>query len=88
MVIISMVAALACGRDLPYRGRPGVWPSRTQGVTCGGTDRTLDEKGAFWVQYYTMLWLGTHWPGATQAEKDFALNRAASLRTVFCEVCR
>jgi hypothetical protein len=90
--VINLIAWVADDTTMPVHLEMMVHEARHAGGafphTCGGTDRTLAEKGAFGVQHYTMLWLGTHWPEATQAEKDYALNRAASLRTVFCEVCR
>jgi hypothetical protein len=57
--------------------------------TCDTNDRTVDEMGAYGVQYSLMLWIGSHWPQATQAEKEFALNRVTLLRAsgVFCEEC-
>ena len=57
--------------------------------TCGTNDRTLSEMGAYGVQYSLMLWIGTHWPQATPAERDFAMNRTVLLRAsgVFCEEC-
>lgn len=45
--------------------------------TCGTRDNTIAELGSYGVQYYVMLWIGTHWPAASQAERDFAVNRAA-----------
>ena len=57
--------------------------------TCGTNDKTIAELGSYGVQYYTMLWIGSHWPAASQAERDFALNRAALLRAsgAFCQEC-
>jgi hypothetical protein len=56
--------------------------------TCGNLDNTIAELGSFGVQYSLMLWIGSHWPAATPAERDFALNRAALLRSfAFCREC-
>jgi len=57
--------------------------------TCGTNDRTQSEMAAYGVQYSLMLWIATHLPQATQAEKDFAMNRTVLLRAsgVFCEEC-
>ncbi len=61
------------------------------GHTCGigQLDARIDELRSFGVQYYLMLWLGTHWPAATPGERDYALNRAAWLRAgAFCMECQ
>jgi hypothetical protein len=58
------------------------------GHTCGTLDRKISDMGAYGAQYYLMLWLGTHWSGATQAEKDYSVNRAELLRaSAFCAEC-
>lgn len=61
-----------------------------QGVphTCGTLDNTINELGAYGAHYYLMIWVGTHWGEATPAEREFALNRAARLRSsAFCREC-
>lgn len=55
---------------------------------CGTLDERVSDLGGYGVQYYTLIWLGRHLPRATQAEKDYALNRAALLRaSAFCQEC-
>jgi hypothetical protein len=56
--------------------------------TCGTLDNTIAELGAYGVTYQLMVWIGTRWPAATQAERDYVLNRAALLRaSAFCKEC-
>ena len=56
--------------------------------SCGGRDNTIDELGSFGAQYYLMVWIGSHWPAATEAQRAYTLNRAAWLRvTAFCQEC-
>ena len=54
---------------------------------CGNFDRRISDMGAYGVQYSLLIWLGTHWPGATPEEKAFTLNRAALIKPVFCDEC-
>ena len=60
------------------------------GHSCGTNDQTIRELGAYGVTYYMYVWIGSHWPAATQDERDYALNRAERLRLsgAFCEFCQ
>lgn len=56
--------------------------------TCRNVnDNTIDELGAWGVQYYLMVWLGTHTPAATLDERSYSINRAGFLRSSFCFEC-
>jgi hypothetical protein len=56
--------------------------------TCGTKDNTISELGSFGAQYSLMLWLGTHSRGLSAAERQYALDRADTLRArVFCNEC-
>jgi hypothetical protein len=59
------------------------------GHSCGANDSTISQLGSFGVQYHLLRWLGEHWPEGTPAEREYALNRAAWLKTsAFCGECR
>ncbi len=59
------------------------------GHSCGSNDTRIADLGPFGVQYYLMQWLGEHWREGTQAQCEYALNRAAWLQaTAFCRECR
>ena len=56
--------------------------------TCGSKDNKIADRGGFGVQYYLMQWLGTHWPQATPAEREYALSRAVYIKwSSFCSEC-
>jgi hypothetical protein len=59
------------------------------GHTCGTKDSTIAEMGANGTQYYLMVWIAQHDPGATLQERAYAQNQADSLRcSSFCRECR
>jgi hypothetical protein len=56
--------------------------------TCGTNDNTIAEMGAYGVTHDLMLWIGSHWPAATDQERAYGLYRAAVLRAgPFCKEC-
>jgi len=58
------------------------------GHPCGDRDNTIAEMGAFGVQYSLLVWIGDHCPAASHAERTYALQAAAWLRSVvFCQEC-
>jgi hypothetical protein len=59
------------------------------GHPCGTGDNRIADLGAFGVQYYLMMWIGTHDPTASEAERAYALNRAGWIRaSSFCSECQ
>ncbi len=60
----------------------------THGHTCGTNDATLDEGGAWALQYYLYYWYGHYLPEKylSDYEKEMAVSFAKELRnTRFCE---
>jgi hypothetical protein len=56
--------------------------------TCSSSDNTIAELGASGVQYYLMLWLGEHSTDIlSQADREYCLSNAASLKLGFCQEC-
>lgn len=59
--------------------------------TCGtSADLTIDELGAYGVQYYLNVWLAQHSGDAlTETERRYSANRAEWMRAFsFCRECR
>jgi hypothetical protein len=55
---------------------------------CGTLDNNSGELGPFGVQYSFMLWIAAHYPAVTPQQREWALNRAAWLRSsAFCQEC-
>jgi hypothetical protein len=56
--------------------------------TCFSRDRRIDELGAFGVQYYLDLWLGSH-SNLPQEYREYFQYRGETLRnSAFCEECQ
>jgi hypothetical protein len=101
--VINLLGTIITDSTLPaeyvsmmvHEGRHADGPRHTCGgqMTEFGRVFTLDQRvsdmGAFGVQYSVLQWIGLHWREATQADRDYALNRAAWLRlTAFCYECQ
>jgi len=58
--------------------------------SCGVSDRTLDEMGAWGAQYSLDLWMGRHEAGGvlTPEEREYCVSRAAFIAALdFCTEC-
>ena len=52
-------------------------------------DQSIEEMGAFGVQYYVLQWIGRHWTGGTAAEREYAVNHSEWLKIgAFCDECK
>lgn len=49
------------------------------GHTCGTKDQTVDELGAWGVEYYLLLWFGTHSNVSPDSYKQAARQDAAAM---------